>query len=143
VVADHLSRIPNASVEMIPINKYFPNEHIFVMCKEPWYVDIANHLATGQTPLNWSNQYKHHFLTQIRFFFWYKPYLFKYCPDQIIRRCLLEDEHHSVLTFCHELACSGHFDPRKAAEKVLQSDFYWPTLFKDAYTFCKPVQNVR
>ena len=31
----------------------------------------------------------------------------------------------------------GHFGLRKPAEKVLQSGFYWPTLFKDAYEFCK------
>ena len=76
-------------------------------------------------------------MSQMWFFFWDEPYLFKYCPDQIIRRCLPEDEHQSVLTFCHKLACGGHFGPRKTAEKVLQSGFYWPTLFKDAYTFCK------
>ena len=76
-------------------------------------------------------------MTQIRFFFWVEPYLFKYFPDQIIRRCLLEDEHQSVLTFCHELACGGHFGPRKTAEKVLQSGFYWPTLFKESFKFCK------
>ena len=35
VVADHLSRIPNAPVEMIPINECFPDEHILVMIKEP------------------------------------------------------------------------------------------------------------
>jgi len=51
VVADHLSIIPNASVKIIPINKNFPNEPILVMCKEPWYADIANYLATGQTLL--------------------------------------------------------------------------------------------
>ena len=76
-------------------------------------------------------------MTQIRFFFWDEPYLFKYCPDQIIRRCLPEDEHQSVFGICHELTCGGHFGPRKTAEKVLQSGFYWPYLFKDSYTFCK------
>jgi len=96
VVADHLSRIPNAPVEMIAINENFPDEHIFVMCKEPWYADIANYLATGQTPSSWSNRDKHRFLTQIQFFFWDEPYLFKYFLDQIIRRCLPEDEHHNV-----------------------------------------------
>ena len=50
VVADHLSRIPNAPVEMIPINESFSDEHILVMCKEPWYADIANYLTTEQTP---------------------------------------------------------------------------------------------
>ena len=63
------------------------------------------------------------------------PDIFKYCPDQIIRRCVPEEEHRSVLIFCHELACSGHFDLRKTAEKVLQSGFYWPTLFKNSFTF--------
>ena len=74
---------------------------------------------------------------QRRFFFWDELYLFKYCTDQIIRRCILEDEHHSVLTFCHESACGGHFGMRKTTEKVLKSGFYWPTLFKDSYNFCK------
>ena len=110
-MADHLSRILNAPTETIPINDDFPDEHIFTMCKEPWYADIANYLATGQTPSSWSGQDKHRFMTQIRFFFWDEPYLFKYCPDQIIRK--------SVLIFCHELACGGHFGPRKTAEKVL------------------------
>jgi len=137
VVADHLSRIPNAPKEKIPINDDFPDEHIHIMHGEPWYADIANYLASGQIPSNWSGQDKHRFMSQMRFFFWDEPYLFKYCPDQIIRRCLPEEEHQSVLTFCHKLACGGHFGPRKTAEKVLQSGFYWPTLFKDAYTFCK------
>ena len=39
--------------------------------------------------------------------------------------------------FCHELVCGGHFGPHKCAEKVLQSGFYWPTLFKNAFDFCK------
>jgi len=30
-----------------------------------------------------------------------------------------------------------HFGPRKTAEMVLQSGFYWPILFKDTNEFCK------
>jgi len=55
IVVDHLSRIPNAPVEMVPINKNFPDEHILVMCKDPWYADIVNFLATRQAPSSWSN----------------------------------------------------------------------------------------
>jgi len=54
VKANHLSRILNALVDTIPINENFPDEHILVMCKEPWYTDIANYLATGKTPSSWS-----------------------------------------------------------------------------------------
>jgi len=54
VVADHLSRIPNALVETILINENFLDEHIFVMCKEPWYADITNYLPTRRAPSSWS-----------------------------------------------------------------------------------------
>ena len=50
-----------------------------------------------------------------------RTYLFKYCPDQIIRKCIPEEEYRSVLAFYHELACGGHFGCLKTAEKFLQS----------------------
>ena len=113
------------------------------MCKEPWYADIANYLATERTPSNWSGQDKHRFMTQIQFFFWVEPYLFKYWPDQIIRRCLPEDEHQSVLTFCHELAYGGHFGPRKTAEKVLQSGSTGSRSSRTLILFANSVPNVK
>jgi len=63
--------------------------------------------------------------------------IFKYYSDQIIRRCISDEEVKSILSFCHELACGEHFGPGKTAEKVLQSGFYWSTLFKDTFKFCK------
>jgi len=65
MVADYLSRIPNAPMKTIPINENFSDEHSLVMCKEPWYADIVNYLATGQTPSSWSRQDIHHFFTKI------------------------------------------------------------------------------
>jgi len=47
IVADYLSRIPNAPNEEKPINEDFPNEHILAIFKVPWYVDIVNYLTTG------------------------------------------------------------------------------------------------
>ena len=35
VAANHLSRIPNAPVERIPINEDFSDEHIIAILKEP------------------------------------------------------------------------------------------------------------
>ena len=46
-----------------------------------------------------------------------------------------EDEMHSILHHCHTLPCGGHFGGQRTAAKVLQSGFYWPTLFKDAHQF--------
>jgi len=56
VVADHLSRILNAPVEITPTNEDFPYEHILTMCHELWYADIVNCLSTGQIPSDWSSQ---------------------------------------------------------------------------------------
>ncbi|CAM8883040.1 unnamed protein product [Rhodiola kirilowii] len=57
--------------------------------------------------------------------------------DQIMRRCIPNDEVASVLGFCHEHACGGHFGPRRTARKILDSGFFWPSLFRDAYEHCK------
>ena len=41
----------------------------------------------------------------------------------------------SLLSHCHTLTCGAHFGGNITAAKVLQSGFYWPTLFKDAHQF--------
>ena len=48
-----------------------------------------------------------------------------------------EAEQQGILSHCHENACGGHFASQKTARKVLQSGFYWPSLFKDAHTMCR------
>ncbi|XP_042018994.1 uncharacterized protein LOC121766823 [Salvia splendens] len=57
--------------------------------------------------------------------------------DQVIRCCIPDWEQEDVLVHCHTLACGGHFGPKKAARKVLDSGFYWPSIHRDAYEFCK------
>jgi len=43
----------------------------------------------------------------------------------------------SILNHCHAREVGGHFGATKTAAKVLQSEFYWPMLFKDAYAHVK------
>ncbi|KAL4304424.1 hypothetical protein GQ457_10G016670 [Hibiscus cannabinus] len=40
-------------------------------------------------------------------------------------------------SFYRRSTCGGHFGGARTAAKVLQSGFYWPTLFKDAYNYYK------
>jgi hypothetical protein len=143
VVANHLSRIMFEKPRPIPVNDSFPDEQLFdiTLREPPWYADIVNYLATGRIPSHWSKQDKDHFFKQVQSYFWEDPQLFKYCADQIIRRCVPESELHSILTFCYSLACGGHFSAKKTATKVLQSGFTWPTLFKDAYGFCRACER--
>ena len=138
VVADHLSRlVPESNSHGIPIGDSFPDEQLFALVHYPWYADIVNYLVTGQIPAQWTSQQKKKFLIDIKKYYFDDPYLFKYCPDQIMRRCVPNDEQVRILTFCHSEACGGHFSARKTADKILQAGFYWPTLFKDCFYFCK------
>ncbi|KAM2027556.1 hypothetical protein ACFX1T_019832 [Malus domestica] len=136
VVADHLSRLVHEKVSL-PILETFPDEQLLSLeVSEPWYVDLVNYLVTKQVPSN-LDKYKHDKLrNDARFYVWDDPYLWKYCPGQIICRCVHNSEFNSILAFCHSYACGGHFGTQRTALKVLYSGFYWPTLFKDARTFC-------
>ncbi|MGV7988864.1 hypothetical protein PJP10_31310, partial [Mycobacterium kansasii] len=106
------------------INDMFPDEQLFRVSHSPWFADIANFLATGSIPTHWTAQDKKKFFTEAHKFFWADPYLFKYCPDQILRRCVPDDEHQSVISFCHSQACGGHFSAKKTTAKILQCGFY-------------------
>ncbi|RVW47811.1 Retrovirus-related Pol polyprotein from transposon 17.6 [Vitis vinifera] len=104
VVADHLSRLAIAhNSHVLPINDDFPEESLMLLEKAPWYAHIANYLVTGEV------------------------------PNQIIRKCVPEEEQQGILSHCHENACGGHFASQKTAMKVLQSGFTWPSLFKDSH----------
>jgi len=59
-----------------------------------------------------------------------------------------EHEQEEVLRKCHNSDYGGHHAGERTAHKVLQSGFYWPTLFKDAKRFvssydeCQRVGNI-
>ena len=103
----------------------------------PWYAHIANFLVTEEIPIDWKAHDKEFFFAKIHSYYWEEPFLFKYCADQVNRRCVSKEEHQGILNHCHESACGGHFASQKTAMKVLQSGFYWPSLFKDANKICR------
>ena len=138
VVVDHLSQlVPESTSLGLPIGDSFPDEQLFSIVHCPWYADIVNYLVTGQIPPQWTSQQKRKFLVDIKKYYFDDPYLFKYCPDQLMRRCVPNEDQIGVLTFFHSEACGGHFSARKTTYKILQAGFYWPTPFKDCFEFCK------
>ena len=138
VVADHFSRLTIANnTHNPPINDEFPEESLLLVENTPWYAHIANYLAIGELPADWKAQDREFFFAKIHSYYWEEPFLYKYYADQIIRRCVLEEEQLGILSHCHENACGGHFASQKTAMKVLQYGFYWPSLFKDAHTMCR------
>ena len=139
MVADYLSCLPfEITNPSGPITEHFPDEHLLsVGTRLPWFADIVNYLASHQTPSDWPKAKKDKLRSDSKYYIWEDPYLFCIGADQIIRRCVPEEEISNILSFCHDQACGGHFSGHKTASKVLQCGFYWPTLFKDAYSHCK------
>ncbi|RVX12996.1 Retrovirus-related Pol polyprotein from transposon opus [Vitis vinifera] len=102
---------------------------------------VADHLSRlviahdSHVPSEWSAQDKRHFFAKIHAYYWEEPFLFKYCADQIIRKCVPEQEQSGILSHCHDSACGGHFASQKTAMKVIQSGFGGP-LFSRMPTLC-------
>ena len=107
-MADHLSRLNIAhDTHSPPINDEFPEESLMQMEKAPWYAHIANFLTTGEISVEWKGQDRKYFFAKIHSYYWEEPFLFKYCADQIMRKCVPEEEQHGILNHCHESACGG------------------------------------
>ncbi|CAJ2671830.1 unnamed protein product [Trifolium pratense] len=108
LVADHLSRIERDE-DPFPVQDDFPDEQLFLLHGiTPWFADIVNFLVAGVFPTGASR-------------------------SQVIRRCVPDNEIESIFKFSHASQVGGHFGPQRTARKVLDSGFYWPTIFKDAY----------
>ncbi|CAL1362371.1 unnamed protein product [Linum trigynum] len=103
----------------------------------PWYSDFANYLVGKQLPKGMATHAKRKFFSDLKHYFWEDPYLFRIGADGVIRRCVMEHEMGDILSQCHEGPTGGHHGGNRTTRKMLQSGFYWPSLFKDADTFAR------
>jgi hypothetical protein len=103
VLVDHLSRLLHEEEgDELPLNENFLDEQLFTVdAKLPWYADIVNYITVKVFPLGMSSQERKCLMFISRQYHWDDPYLFKFYLDQIIRRCVLEEEHISILQHCH------------------------------------------
>ena len=104
----------------------------------PWYADFVNYLACNVLPLGLNSQHKKNFMHDVKFYQWDNLLLFKRYLDQVIRRCVPKEDQHEIISKCHSSPYGGHFGSQRIAQKVLQSGFFWPSLFKDSH---RCVQN--
>ena len=117
------------------IKEEFPYEYLFSVHITPWFTDIANFLASDILPPNLSYQQKKKFFSDIKHYLWEDPFLYKVHANGMIRRCVLEEECKAILHHCHDRESGGHFGATRTTAKVLQSGFYWSTLFKDSHRY--------
>jgi hypothetical protein len=121
---------------------FLMNLHFFI-ASIPWSANIDNFLDSGFLPAHLDTQDKRNFLSDVQNFYWDDPYLFKYCPNQIYPRCILDNEVSSVIKFYHSEACGGHFSSTKTIAKILQCGFYGPPCSRTHIHSAKPVKIVK
>ncbi|GJR71410.1 reverse transcriptase domain-containing protein [Tanacetum coccineum] len=137
VVADHLSRIENdKSSDDSEVGNNFPGETLMEINTkdEPWFADFANYLVADIIQKRMTYQQKNKFFSDLKHYFWEEPYLFKVCSDGLIRRYVSGSETRTILDQCHHGPTGEHYGPNITAKKVLDSDFYWTTIIKEAHT---------
>ncbi|XP_062014162.1 uncharacterized protein LOC133730624, partial [Rosa rugosa] len=92
VVADHLSRLVHAE-DPLPLVETFPDEQLFgLQVSEPWYADIVNYIVSRKIPDTMSRAHRDRLKKTVKQYVWDEPYLWKYCSDQLIRRCVPDHE---------------------------------------------------
>nr|GEX25513.1 reverse transcriptase domain-containing protein [Tanacetum cinerariifolium] len=141
LAADHLSRLANPHQDELKnkeITKTFPLETLGMIAfrgdsSTSWFSDFANYHAGNFIVKGMSSQQKKKFFKDVKHYFWEDPYLFKIYADQVIRWCVHGHEVIDILTACHNGPTGGHHGANLTAYKVFDSNFYWPTIYRDAH----------
>ncbi|RDX85789.1 Retrovirus-related Pol polyprotein, partial [Mucuna pruriens] len=126
-IEDHLSRIER-EIDPMPIRDDFPDEQLLWIDKRASRIDREN------------------LKSEAKYYVWDDPFLWRFCNDQIIHRCISDPEIQSVLHFYHLVVRGGHYGSTRTIQKVLECGFCWPTIFRDAHQFVsayEPFQRTR
>ncbi|CAM8923482.1 unnamed protein product [Rhodiola kirilowii] len=142
LVADHLSRLERndeLKKDTTHVDDSFVGEQLMRVEAQalPWYADMVNFVACGIIPHDMNHHQRRKFLSEAKRYYWDEPFLYRLCEDEIYRTCVAEEEMRNILYHCHSSHYGGHGSGAKMTSKVLQSGFYWPTLFRDAHNFVK------
>ncbi|RVW12692.1 Retrovirus-related Pol polyprotein from transposon opus [Vitis vinifera] len=86
---------------------------------------VADHLSS-----EWKAQDRKHFFAKIHAYYWEEPFLFKYYADQIIRKCVPEEEQQGILSHCHERAV---INAKGLEADTKKSNAYEPILIVDLF----------
>nr|GEZ10977.1 reverse transcriptase domain-containing protein [Tanacetum cinerariifolium] len=145
LTVDHLSLLKNPHRNVLDpkeINESFPLETLNMVSSRgnsstSWFADFANYHAGNFVVKGMSSQQKNKFFKDVKHYFWDDPFLFKICEDQVIRRCVHDQEAIDILKAFHYGPIGGHHGPNYTAKKVFDSGFYWPTIYRDAQDLVK------
>ena len=83
------------------------------------------------------------FLRDVKSYQWDDPLLFKRYADQVIRRCVPQEEYDEILTKCHSSPYGEHFGGERIAQSCYNVDSFGPLYSKIAIRLCNNVIHVK
>ncbi|GKB43607.1 reverse transcriptase domain-containing protein [Tanacetum coccineum] len=121
-------------LDLKEVNEKFPLETLNMVTfrgdsSTPWFADYANYHAGNFIIKGMSSQQKNKFFKDVKHYFWDEPYLFKICANQMIWRCVQDQEAIDILIACYSGPTGGHYGANYTAKKVFDSGFYWRTIY--------------
>ncbi len=118
----------------------FPNAAIMVInakktLEEYW--EIIQYLDDMRFPIGATKAVRTRITHKSRNYSMISNQLYFQRRDGVLRRTIGKHDTSRLLYEFHDGFCGGHFARRITIEKILQTCYYWPTLFKDAHDYCR------
>nr|GEZ62056.1 reverse transcriptase domain-containing protein [Tanacetum cinerariifolium] len=108
-------------------------DKVDVIAKLPHLTSVKGNFVVKRM----SSQQKKKFFKDVKHYFWDDPYLFRTCADQVIRRCVYNQEAVDILTAYHNGPTGGHHGANYTVKKVFDAGFFWPMIYRDAHDMVK------
>ncbi|MCO5547027.1 hypothetical protein L7F22_000468 [Adiantum nelumboides] len=136
-MADHLFCITNGEAPT-GVDDDLPDTSLFMVETIPeWSEKIVNFLVNGFPPKEFRKDVARRLIKECEPYSLIAGTLYKLGKNDILKRYAREDEYLYILQEAHMGVARGHFSGELTTKKVLQSSYWWPTLFKDASLFAK------
>lgn len=105
--------------------------------KPEWLDDVVAYLKTGVLCQDLSNDEQRKLILKSRPYTLVKGVLHKKGQDLVLRRVLAFGQAELVMKEMHNGVAGGHFSEEITTRKILDAGYWWPTLHKDVYEYCR------
>eukprot|EP00253_Pinus_taeda_P032841 PITA_32841 len=125
------SQIPECSYEEVKTYEVSLNDI------ESLYADTIYYLKNGYALAHLDHTKKRALRLKAKQYQLINDVLFKRNYDSVLLRCVEKTEAEKVLQELHDAPAGGHYAGDATAHKILRAGYYWPTLFKDSYSYVR------
>ena len=132
-VADALSRNERAE-PAIGIPDQTINAQLFSM-QPDWTYPIIDYLQIGTFPPSMTKEARKRLAYRALPFQVIQGKLYRQGKDKRLRQVITDSQARMILKELHKGNAGGHFSQDITVRKVLDTGYWWPTLYKDTYQY--------